>query len=208
MKTKFTTIVATVALLLSTTCVTFANTKTDNGSLIATEIKTVGNIDAIVASGNVDVYLVNGDYDAVKVYSDYYGKNAVIKNEDGVLSIASYAPDKLIVFVTVNDLQEITANDNASIRTYGNALYAKGLNINLNNQAVAQLKVDAIGANVTVNDSARAELAGTIENYQLKYSANSTVKNDNLKTYVSRKNKIELPKANSLTARFRMHASL
>jgi len=194
MKTQFATIITTVALFVSTTTLTFANTKTDNGSLVSTEIKTVGNIDAIEVSGNVDVYLVNGDYDAVNVYSDYYSQNAVVKNEKGVLQIASYATDKLVVFVTVSDLQSITANDNASVRTYGNALSAKLIDINIKDNATAQLKLDVIAASVTANNNSNVQLAGTIENYELNYSAAAKVDVDNLKWYAARKNEIEQPK--------------
>jgi GH25 family lysozyme M1 (1,4-beta-N-acetylmuramidase) len=90
MKTKFTTIIAIAALLISTN---ITNVKADNGAI---ELTAVGNIDKIEASGNVDVYIVNGDQDAVKVYDDFYGENAVVKNVDGVLHIASYSSDKLI----------------------------------------------------------------------------------------------------------------
>ena len=104
MKTQFATIIAAVALFVSTN-ITIA--KADNG---AVELTQVGNINKIEASGNVDVYLVNGDYDAVKVYDDYYSGNAVVKNEDGVLHIASYASEKLTVFVTkclLSELQQL-----------------------------------------------------------------------------------------------------
>ena len=203
MKTQFATIIAAVALFVSTN-ITIA--KADNG---AVELTQVGNINKIEASGNVDVYLVNGDYDAVKVYDDYYSGNAVVKNEDGVLHIASYASEKLTVFVTVNDLQAITANDNASVRSYGDAFSAKGIDITLNDKAVAQLNIDAVGAKIIVNDEARAEFAGSIENYELNYVATATVNNDDLKSKASRKNKIEQPKTIRTHAiRFAMQANL
>jgi len=204
MKTQFATIIAAVALLVSTN---ITNAKADNGGGV--ELPKVGNINKIEASGNVDVYLVNGDYDAVKVYDDYYSGNAVVQNEDGVLRIASYAADKLIVFVTVNDLQAITANDNASVRSYGDAFSAKGIDITLNDQAVAQLNIDAVGATIAVNDQARAEFAGSIENYELNYAATATFNNNDLQSRTSRKNKIEQPKISPKhTTRFAMHASL
>ncbi|MGY3212257.1 GIN domain-containing protein [Mucilaginibacter sp. HD30] len=203
MKTQITTIIAAVALLVSTN---ITHAKADNG---AVELTQVGDISKIEASGNVDVYLVNGDYDAVKIYDDYYGGNAVVKNEDGVLRIASYASEKLTVFVTVNDLQAITANNNASVRSYGDAFSAKGIDITLNDQAVAQLNIDAIGATITVNDEAHAEFAGRIENYELNYAAAATVNNDNLQSHTRRENKIEQPKPTRAHGiRFAMHASL
>jgi hypothetical protein len=70
------------------------------------------------------------------------------------------------------------------------------------------LKIDAIAAVVTVDDDARAELAGTIDNYQLNYASSATVNNDNLKTYSSRKLEIEQPDYTRKHTRFIMHASL
>ncbi|PJJ79214.1 GIN domain-containing protein [Mucilaginibacter auburnensis] len=197
MKTKFTTIIATVALLLSTSTLTFAGVKTDdNGAAVtSTELKQVGKIDAIEASGNVDVYIMNGDNDAVKVYSDYYGENAVVQNEDGVLRIASYGNDKLMVLVTVSDLHSITANDEAFVKTYGDALSAKSLLVDLNDKAVAVLKLDAIAAGITVNGDARADLYGMVENYSLARSATSTVNKDQLESYASRVKTLAQPKA-------------
>ncbi|MFD0749376.1 GIN domain-containing protein [Mucilaginibacter calamicampi] len=194
MKTQFATIITTVALFVSTTTLTFANTKTEGGNLVSTEIKTAGKIDAVEASGNVEVYLVNGDYDAVNVYSDYYGENAVVKNEQGVLHIASYAADKLVVFVTVSDLQSITAKDKAAVRTYGDALSTKLLDINIKDNATAQLKLDVVAANVTANSKANVQLAGTIENYQLNYSPVASINVENLKWKAARTKEIEQAK--------------
>jgi|SRR5215217_6137074 len=212
MKTKFTTIIAAVALLVSTSTLTFAGVKTDdNGAAVtSTEIKGIGKINAIEANGNVDVYIMNGDYDAVKVYSDYYGENAVVQNVDGVLHIASYTEDKLMVLVTVNDLKSITANDEAFVKTYGDALSAKGLSIDLNDEAVGVLKLDALGASITVNDDARADLYGSIENYDLSYSPSATVNKDQLTSLVSRTKTIEKPKFSHMHAfaRFRNNAPI
>jgi hypothetical protein len=202
MKTKIAILILLVALIICN--ITLA--KADNG---AVELNQIGTFNKIEASGNVDVYLVNGDYDAVKVYDNYYGENAVVQNEKGVLRIASYDTEKLVVFVTVNDLNEITANDNAAVRSYGNAFSAKGIEITLNDQAVAQLNIDAVGATITVNDKARAELAGTIQNYELNYAVAATFNNDGLQSYASRENKIEQPKpVRRGPMAFRMHASL
>jgi|GEM_PF-1564755 len=194
MKTQFATIIATVALLVGTTTLTFANNKTDNGgSVTSTAIPTNGNIDAIDVSGNVDVYLVNGDYDAVNIYSDYYGQNAVVKNNNGVLSIASYSADKLVVFVTVADLRSITAHDNAAVRSYGDALSAKSLDIDIKDNATAQLKLDVIGASVTADNKSNVQLTGTIDSYELAYSPSAKVNMDGVKSQAARKTQIEQP---------------
>ena len=191
MKTKFTTIIATVALLISTTTLTFANTKADNGAVILTD---VGPINKIEASGNVEVYITNGKEDGVKIYNDYYGDNARVQNEDGVLRIASYKTDALIVIVTVTDLRAITANDNAIVKSYKGILSALSLNIQLNNNAVAALDLNAVAANIAVNDQAKADLSGMVENYHLDYSKTSTVNKTYLDAYTSTEREIVQPK--------------
>jgi len=188
MKTKFATTIAAVALLISTS---FTNAKAHNGPV---ELTQVGNINKIEASGNVEVYITNGKEDGVKIYNDYYGDNALVQNVDGVLRIASYKTDALIVVVTVNDLRAITANDNAIVKSYNNRLSALSLDIKLNDKAIALLDVDAVAANISVNDQARATLSGMIENYHLDYSKTSSVNKTELEAYTSSEREINEPK--------------
>ncbi|MFD0749103.1 GIN domain-containing protein [Mucilaginibacter calamicampi] len=191
MKTKFSTIIAAIVLLISSTTYAFASTKADGGAVTLTE---VGSISKIEASGNVEVYITNGKQDGVKVYNDYYGDNALVQNEDGVLRIASYKTDALIVIVTVTDLRAITANDNAIIKSYNNKLSALSLNIKLNDNAIASLDVDAVAANIAVNDQAQATLSGMIENYHLDYSSTAAVNKDELEAYTSTEREIKASK--------------
>jgi len=192
MKTKFATIITAVALVFGGTTLTYADSGSYNGS--STELTNVGKINSIEATGNVDVYIMNGDYDAVKVYSDYYGENAVIQNKDGVLHISSYTTDKLMVLVTVNDLHAITASENAFVKSYGDALSSKALIIDLKDKAVGVLNLDAVAAIITVEDDARADLYGTIENFNLDYSASATVNRDRLDSNSERVKEIAQPK--------------
>lgn len=201
MKTKIAILIALVALIICN--ITYAKAANQ-----AVELTEVGVISEIEASGNVDVYIVNGDKDAVKVFDDYYGQNAIVKNVDGVLHIASYTTEKLMVLVTVSDLHAITANDNAFVKTYGDALSAKSLIIDLNDDAVAVLKLDVIAANITVDDEARAELYGMVENQSLAYSSTATVNRSDLKTYASRVREIEQPKHTTKQPAFRIVAGL
>jgi hypothetical protein len=177
MKTQFTAIVTSLLLLL-TASATFAHNE-------GVTITDAGHINKIEASGNVEVYITNGKQDGVKIYNDYYGNNSLIKNEDGVLRISSYKKDALIVIVTVTDLRAITANDNAIIKSYKGKLSALSLAIQLNNNAIASLDLDAVAANISVNDKARAYLSGMIENYHLDYCASATVNRDQLDAYTS-----------------------
>ncbi len=199
MKTQFATIIAAVALLFGTTIA-----KADSG---ATTLASTGHINKIEASGNVEVYITNGKEDGVKVYNNYYGENAMVQNEDGTLRITSYKNDALIVLVTVTDLRAITANDNAIIKSY-NGLSALSLNIDLNDKAIATLDVDAVAANITVNDNARADLSGMIENYHIDYSATAKVNKDELDAYSSSVREIVKPKQTRAPKNLRMTAAL
>ena len=205
MKTQFATIIAAVALLIGSTTQTFAKTTNDNGAVNLTE---VGNINKIEASGNVEVYITNGKEDGVKIYNDYYGDNALVQNQNGVLRIASYKTDALVVIVTVTDLRAITANDNAIVKSYNNKLSALYLDIKLNNKAIASLDLDAVAANIAVNDDAKANLSGMIENYHLDYSKTSTVNKSELEAYTSTEREIEAPKTILITKGIKTFASL
>ncbi|TSJ40645.1 hypothetical protein FO440_12925 [Mucilaginibacter corticis] len=177
MKTRIVTLITLLTIILSVTMASAA-TKNVDGNQAAVLVAT-NNINKIEASGNVEVYITNGDKDQVKVFDKYYAKNALVQDKDGVLRISSYTADKLVVLVTVADLHAITANDNATVKSYG-TLAAIDLKVTLNNNAAAQLKLDAFAADITVNNRATANLSGNINDYSLKYSQSSTVNKSQL----------------------------
>jgi len=172
MKTRIVTLITLLTIILSVTMASAA-TKNVDGNQAAVMVAT-NNINKIEASGNVEVYITNGDKDQVKVFDKYYAKNALVQDKDGVLRISSYTAEKLVVLVTVTDLHSITANDNATVKSYG-TLAAIDLNVTLNNNASAQLKLDAFAADIIVNNRATANLSGNVNDYSLKYSQSSTV---------------------------------
>jgi hypothetical protein len=177
MKTGIITFITLITILLSVN-VTKAATKNTDGHQTAVLVAT-NNINKIEASGNVEVYITNGDKDQVKVYDKYYDQNALVQDKDGVLRISSYTAEKLVVLVTVSDLHAITANDNASIKSYGK-LSVIDLSVVLNNNASAQLKLDALAANITLNNRSAANLSGNIFDYSLNYSQSSTLNKTDL----------------------------
>jgi hypothetical protein len=174
MKTGIVTLITIAAIALSTTVSKAATINTNNNNNNAMVNVAVNNISKIEASGNVEVYIKNGDKDEVKVFDKYYSKNALVQNKDGVLRISSYSKDKLVVLVTVTDLRTITAYDNAVIKSKGK-LSAIDLNVTLNNNASAQLNLDAYAANFTVNNRATANLSGNVNDYTVSYSQSSTI---------------------------------
>jgi hypothetical protein len=172
MKKKIFTLITLVAIAISTTSLTQAAVKINNDE--TTILTNVSNINKVEAYGNVEVYITNGTKDQVKVYNNYYAGNALVQNQNGVLRISSYKTEKLVVLVTVTDLRSITAYDNASIKSDG-TLSSLDLTVDLNNDASAQLKLDAFAASITVNDHAKADLSGAINDYELKHSRSSSV---------------------------------
>lgn len=178
MKTRIVTLITLLTIILGIS-VSSAATRNNSYVVQAPVVVAVNNINKIEASGNVEVYVTSGDKDQVKVYDKYYAKNALVQGKDGVLRIASYTADKLVVLVTVTDLHAITANDNAIVKSY-RRLSLIDLNLVLNNSASAQLNFNALSANVTLNHRATADLSGSVIDYELAYSQSSTLNKTNL----------------------------
>jgi hypothetical protein len=183
MKTKFLTLITLVTLTIATTSSTFANTTTKNNTTV---LNNIARITSIEAHGNVEIYVTNGNKDGVEVYDSYYDQNALVQNENGVLRVSSYKADKLVIMVTVTDLRAISASDNAMVKSYGR-FSSLDLEVELNDNAAADLNMDAFVARFTINDRAKADISGTIEDYQLNYSRSSTVN----RTYLATENRTE-----------------
>ncbi|MDB5286210.1 MAG: hypothetical protein JWR05_1159 [Mucilaginibacter sp.] len=178
MKTQFLTIATIFTLALGTVSSTYASAKTDKDEN-STILKDVSNINKIEIHGNVELYISDGSADQVKVYNKYYKENALVQSQDGVLRISSYADQKLVVWVTANDLRAITAYDNAEVKSFGN-LSKINIDVTLNNTASAKLNLDAYKANITVNDRAKADLTGNVTNYNLVQEKSASVNHTNL----------------------------
>src|ERR1700744_3888997 len=129
----------------------------DSNYTVLTDVKSVNRIEV---RGNVQVLVSDAATDEVKVYNKYYNESALVQNTDGVLRITSYKAEKMIVWVKANDLRSIAAYDNAEVKSFGK-LSKIELDVELHDNAVAKLDVDAFSANVTVKDRAKAELIGT-----------------------------------------------
>jgi hypothetical protein len=114
----------------------------------------------------------------VKVYNKYYAESALVQSSKGVLRIASYTAEKLVVWVTANDLRAISAYDNAEVKSFGN-LSAIDLEVNLHNNATAKLQLETYNTNVNVSDNAKIELTGTATVYNLNHNLQSSVNNNN-----------------------------
>ena len=134
MKTTILTIAASLVLALGVSTAANAATKIDNGAAVV--LNNVSKINKIEVRGNVEVYVSAGENENVKVYNKYYSESALVQNNNGTLRITSYKNEKLVVWVTANDLKAINAYDNAEVKSFGK-LAALELNVNLYDNASA-----------------------------------------------------------------------
>ena len=162
--------------------VVFGLTKSANAaSLNVTTLSDISAINKIEIHGNVELFISDGPSDGVKVYNKYYSESALVQNKNGVLRISSYTAEKLIVWVTANDLRTVSAYDNSVVKSFGD-LSAIEFNVDLHNNATAKLNLDAYSANVTVSDHAKADLTGYSTEFSLNRSTGSTVNKIGLTT--------------------------
>jgi hypothetical protein len=174
-----TLLLATAILLVTVTGINqsaYAANKDNVQAVLLTEINKVNKIEVY---GNVELYLSNGFTDNVKVYNQYYKESALVQDQNGVLRISSYKAEKLVVWVTVNNLSALSVHDNAEVRSFGK-LSAIDLDVKLYNNASAQLDMDAYNANITLSDQAKANLSGNIEYGEIKYDRSSSLNTFNL----------------------------
>ena len=179
MKTQILTIATIFTLALGTVTSASATVKNNNEKEVSTTLTNVSQINKIEIHGNVELYVSDGTADQVKVYNRYYAESALVQSQNGVLRISSYTEKKLVVWVTAADLRAITAYDNAEVKSFGN-LSKIDLEVNLYNTASAQLNLEAYNANVNVNDRAKVNLSGNVNNYNLKHDQGATVNHTGL----------------------------
>jgi len=176
MKTSILTLAIAIVTVLGISQSAFAGNKDRFNVTVLTEIS---NISKIEVHGNVELYLSDGTTDQVKVYNKYYSENALVQSQNGVLKISSYKAEKLVVWVTVNNLFNLSVYDNADVKSFGK-LSALELNVNLYNNASAQLNMDAYAVNVKLNDRAKADLEGTVTEANLHYDYSAFLNISNL----------------------------
>ncbi len=167
-----------LVVALGATNSTYAATakNADNTYTILTDISAINKIEV---HGNVELYISDGATDQVKVYNKYYSESALVQSKNGVLRISSYKTDKLVVWVTANDLRSISAFDNSEVKSFGNISKIE-FEVDLHNNASAKLNLDAYSADVTVNDAAKANLSGTVNEYSLNYNFEENVNHKDL----------------------------
>jgi hypothetical protein len=177
MKTAILTIFSALVLVSGIANSTYAATaKNDNNTY--TVLTDISAINKIEVHGNVELYVSDASSDQVKVYNKYYSESALVQSKNGVLRITSYKAEKLVVWVSANDLRSISAYDNAEVRSFGKISKIE-FDVDLHDNASAKLNLDAYSANVTVKDNAKADLNGSATELNLNRDLDSNVQSKN-----------------------------
>jgi len=184
MKTKILSVITMLVIVLGLTTSTFA------ANIDAyTVLNDITSINKIEVHGNVELYVSDASSDQVKVYNKYYSESALIQNKNGVLRITSYKNERLVVWVSANDLRSISAYDNAEVKTFGTISKIE-FNVDLHDNAEARLNIDAYSASVTVKDNAKADLKGSATELNLNRDIESNVKSNNFTATHYNENKV------------------
>jgi hypothetical protein len=181
MKTKILSFVTIAAIVLGIGNTTLAATgdPAAKNNEVSTVLTSITNISKIEVHGNVELYVTDGVNDQVKVYNRYYAESALIQSQKGVLRISSYAAQKLVVWVSVYNLNSITLYDNAEVKSFGK-IAPLDMNITLHDSSYANLDMDGYSANITVTDRAKADITGSVTECSLKYNRSASVNSTNL----------------------------
>ena len=188
MKTTFLTLIAALTLTLGAG--SFASAKTIENDV--TTLTNVTVINKIEAHGNVEVFVTSGTKDGVKVYGNYYSTGTLVQQDKGVLRVTNYdKAQKLIVEVTVTDLRNIAAYDNAVIKS--DRLSLIDLKVDLYNQAYASLQLNSYATTLNVHGQAKADVSGNVELYTSTYGFGTTVNRSELTAQNTEEKRIAAP---------------
>lgn len=153
-------------------CVMIANA----GTVHATEtnknfttISSVKNIAKIVVRGNVKLILIQASKESVNVYDNYYGKNALVQQQGNTLRISSFEKTPLSVVVFVNNLDAISASDESTVKTVGK-FHLLNLDVNLQDQASADIDANMVRLSTSVKDKADLKLCGSADSHTVVMS--------------------------------------
>lgn len=174
MKTNFTKMLAVTVMAFVVIIITSSKkAKAAFGDDVkVTELSHVKHINKITITGNVEVYLTQGYAENLKVYDDYYAKNALVQWNNGELRISSYNKEKLVIGITVTNLNNIEASGDVIIRTM-NKLSGINLDISLTGDAKATLEAQVVNLNSVVAGTSSLELSGDAETQSMSISGSA-----------------------------------
>lgn len=171
MKAKILSIVALAAILSLTTKNIYAAAEKNDAYVVLNDIKAINKIEVY---GNVELFITSNMTEKVQVYNKYYSESALVQSRKGVLRISSYNTEKLIVWVSANDLRSVSAFDNAEVRSFGNVSNIE-FSVDLHNNATAKLNLDVYNADITLKDNSKIELSGTANQLNIDRNINATL---------------------------------
>lgn len=174
MKTKILSIIAMFVVVLGLTKSTYASSLTNDAFTVLNDVSKINKIEV---HGNVELYISDATSDQVKVYNQYYAESALVQSKNGVLRISSYKAEKLVVWVSASDLRSVSVFDNSAVRSFGK-LSKIEFNVDLHDNAVASLNLDAFYTTVTVKNNAKVDLKGSAEELNLNRNIESNVKSN------------------------------
>ena len=135
MKTKILSLTLLLVVLAGFTKNTYAAASAGSNYTVLNDIKAINKIEV---RGNVELFISDNSVEQVKVYNKYYSENALVQYNNGTLRITSYNVEKLIVWVSADDLRAVSVYDNAEIRSFGK-LSKIEFDVDLHNNAFANL---------------------------------------------------------------------
>lgn len=191
MKKVILSILTIATFVIGTTNLTHAATLSNASAVTLTDVTNINNLEI---HGNVTVYISDAANDQVKVYNKYYSENALVQSKNGTLRISSYGPEKLVVWVSANDLRSVSAYDNSEVKSFGE-LSEIEFSVDLHDNALANLDLDAHSADISVNDHAKADLSGSADELTLSRNYAASVNNYNFSALKFTDNKIGFPVA-------------
>ena len=171
MKTKFLSIFLMFVVISAISKSTYAATVNSADYVVLNDIKAINKIEI---HGNVELFISDGSAEQVKVYNKYYSERALVQSNNGVLRISSYNTEKLVVWVTSENLGSISAYDNAEVISFGKVSKIE-FSVDLHDYATAKLDFDAYSATVTLTGHSKIELSGTVNELSLNHNEGSTV---------------------------------
>jgi len=193
MKKVILSIFTIATLVIGTTNFSHAATLNHDAAITLTDISSINKLEI---HGNVTVYISDASTDQVKVYNKYYSENALVQSKNGTLRISSYASEKLVVWVSANDLRSVSAYDNAEVRSFGQ-LSKIEFNVDLHDNASAKLDLNAHSAVINVSDRAKADLTGSADEFTLSHNYAASVNNYNFSAVRFTETKVNFPAATS-----------
>ena len=175
MKTSIKNLFAAIlTVAISASATSLVNATATKKVTVVGEVKKFNKLNV---AGNVEVILVQSPNQSVQVYDSYYSKNALVQEKNGELRISSFDKETLTVVVYANQLNEITASDNAVVKTNGK-FSALSLAVTLKDQAKAILNTDTIDLFANVNGQSNLTLSGKTTEYIAAINSTSSINMD------------------------------